>query len=137
MKKVFLISISLITFAACIRTNSTTPISAIQAAMNGKWQVDSAVTKYYDKNYADSVYSNHFVNISSSGNTVTIGMGAADIMTYTISDSLLTPYVKNSGIFAIAGCGSPLYPTKVSVSPNKLILLSNSSGFLTYTYMHR
>ena len=132
MKKLFFIICSIIILESCVRTNSTLPISSVQVAMNGKWQVDSTITTYNDTKYSDTVYTNHFVAITNDGNKVIIDMSTNDIMTYTISDSSLIPYYGQTS----GGCGVPAYPTKISISTNNLKLVTNQ-GMITRTYFHR
>jgi len=132
MRKIPVVGIFVITFLGCIKNNSTTPISGVQLAMNGKWQVDSVRTMNKDAIIADSIYANHFVEITSEGNKVNITMSPADVMTYTISGYSLTPYSGQSR----GGCGTPIAPTKVSVSSNKLQLITDQ-GLVTTVYMHK
>jgi len=138
MKKLFLtcsIVLMITLIFSCLKTNSTTPISKVQVAIAGNWQVDSSNSYLADSLFADSVYINHLVTIKNSGNKVTVQMSATDIMTYTISDSTLTPYVKG-GFFSVIGCGLPNTGTKISLNKNQLRLISYN-GFINTLYMHR
>jgi hypothetical protein len=138
MKKLFLtcsIILMIALLISCLKTNSTTPISSVQVAIAGNWQVDSSNSYLSDSLFADSVYNNHLITIKNSGNKVTVQMSATDIMTYTISDSTLTPYVKG-GIFSVIGCGLPNTGTKISLNKNQLQLISYN-GFINTLYMHR
>ncbi len=123
-------------FLGCLKTNSTTPISAFQYALEGKWQSDSTISIFNDTRYGDTVYINHFVTISNDGPIVTITMPVNDAMNYTISsDSSLIPYVKRSGL--LIGCGSPVSASKIKLVSNHLQLTSFDGLYITTTYMHK
>jgi hypothetical protein len=161
MKKLLILCFPALLLSGCFKPNSTTPITSVEQKMNGSWQVDSTITISYDswrtdpvtgyyqsyRTAADSIYKNHLINISSSGSTVTINMASNDIMRYTISDSLLTPYILNSNLpsfnFSGGGCGMPLVQNNsVHVTDHQLIIssyqMNSSIGTDTsITYMHR
>ena len=140
MRKILVPIIASVLILGCFKTNSTIPITSVQAALDGHWQVDSSVSKIGDSVLFDSVYTNHYIDISSSGNTVTILMNGFDPMKYTIADSSLGPYSSGSLIpgGSIIGCGIPYTSTNVSISANRLEFYNYNyvNSFIT-TYMHK
>ncbi len=108
------------------------PITEAQQALAGTWQVDSVVTTYNNKLYADSVYKNHFITITNTGNIVHFNMPGSDIMNYTITGNYLQPYYGRSAI----GCGTPFSSTQFVVAPNNLRLIVGYE-MITTTYLHR
>ena len=140
MRKMLLPLIVIVFILGCFKTNSTIPITSVQVALDGHWQVDSSVSKIGDSVLFDSVYTNHYIDISSSGTMVTVLMNGFDPMKYTISDSTLGPY-SSSFIFpgrSVIGCGIPYANTTVSISANHLIFYSNNYvNSSIATYMHK
>jgi len=139
MKKLMYWCVSVILLWGCTRSNGTLPVTAVENAIIGKWQVDSTVTFNSEYVFQDSIYTNHFMTITANGSMVTMNMGGNDIMNYTINDTTITPYT------GAGGCGMPLVPSYVSVSVNHLNIIASADNYLyqsalpvsTITYLHK
>ncbi len=145
MKSILPISLCLIFFLGCLKPNSVVPITEVQQQMAGIWKVDSSVTVYNkmfsNKESHDTVYTNHFVTITNTGNVVHISMQGTDIMNYTIDGNFLQPYTSSSALnISVRGsmsCGAPYSLTQFSLSPNSFHLIANDGVSTTTTYMHK